>query len=122
MKKLLLAALAVCFLFVGEDAMAAKPGDLVLSQWTDGFWYPARVAEVKRGKVLVSYYDGYVGTQPKAKIKPFNWKVGSKIECNWKAGGVYYSGKIHKKKVEWIHIKYDDGDQEKTGIGRCRVR
>ena len=122
MKQLLMAVMIVGFLFGGGEAMAAKPGDLVLSQWTDGMWYPARVAEVKKGRVLVSYYDGDVGTVPKSKIKKFNWKVGSKIQCNWKRGGVYYSGTIAKMKVEWIHIKYDDGDQEKTGIGRCRVR
>ena len=119
---LLTMVLSVCLLLCGGNALAAKPGDLVLSQWTDGFWYPARVAEVSKGRVLVSYYDGDVGTVSKAQVKAFNWKVGSKIQCNWKRAGVYYSGTIKKMKVEWIHMKYDDGDQEKTGIGRCRVK
>ncbi len=122
MKRFVLSLVVVGLLLCGGNALAAKPGDLVLGKWGDGNWYPARVAEVKKGKVLVSFYDGDVGTLPKSKIKKFDWKAGSKVECNWKRGGIYYKGTIAKMKVEWIHIKYDDGDQEKTGIGRCRVR
>ena len=95
---------------------------MVLGQWGDGHWYPARVAEVKGDKLLVSFYDGDVGTLPANKIKTYDWKVGSKVQCNWKRKGKYYKGTIATMKVEWIHVKYDDGDKENTGIGRCRVK
>ena len=58
---------------VWSQALAAKPDDLVLGKWCDGFWYPARVAELKGGKVLVSFYDRDVATLPRSKIKAFTW-------------------------------------------------
>ena len=112
---------ATAMLFAGT-AFANSPGDLVLAKWGDGNYYPARVAEVNDGKVLVSFYDGDVGEVANADVKKFDWKEGSKVQCEWKAKGKYYSGTIKKMKVEWVHISYDDGDQEETGIGRCRSK
>ena len=94
----------------------------MLGQWSDGYWYPARVSEVKGSQYQLSFDDGDVGTVSAAKIKKITWGVGTRLQCNWKNGGKYYPGKITSMKGELVHISYNDGDQEDINISRCRRR
>lgn len=112
----------VLLLTTVSSAVAESPGDLVLGKWGDGRYYPARVASTDGGKTLVAFYDGDVGTLDAASLKSFDWKVGSKVECNWKRQGKYYPGTIADMTGEVLSINYDDGDKEQTGIGRCRSK
>lgn len=103
-------------------AFAWKPGDRVLGQWNDGLWYPARIAGVTGADFNISFDDGDAAVLPVSKIRKIDWRVGTKVQCNWKRGGVYYMGTITKMQGESIHISYDDGDQEDSAISICRSR
>ncbi|MBI1890066.1 MAG: DUF4537 domain-containing protein [Burkholderiales bacterium] len=48
------------------------------------------------------------------------FQVGDRVECNWKNGGRYYSGKVGAKDGGKLFIQYDDGDKEHTTHGKCR--
>lgn len=49
-----------------------------------------------------------------------DFQVGDRVECNWKSGGRYYSGKVASKEGNKVFIHYDDGDKEHTSQGKCR--
>jgi hypothetical protein len=116
------ASFVVTLLLVTTLALAWKVGDRILGQWGDNFWYPAKITGTAGANFNVSFDDGDKAVLPASKIKKINWKVGTKVQCNWKGGGKYYWGTITKKSGEKVHISYDDGDQEDTLIGRCRAR
>ena len=120
--KLLKTILVVLLLSVSAMLLAQKAGDRVLGQWSDGFWYPATVVSVDSGIFSVSFDDGDTANLNSSKIKKLDWGVGTSVQCNWKSGGVYYTGKITTKNGDEIHVSYDDGDQEDTIIGKCRSR
>jgi len=103
-------------------AFAWQAGDRVLGQWSDGYWYPACVAGVEGTGYSVAFDDGDTALLPAAGIKRLNWSAGTKVQCNWRYGGVYYSGTITEMDGESIHILYDDGDREYGTISMCRSR
>ncbi len=103
-------------------AFAWKAGDRVLGQWSDGLWYPAKISGVAGADFNISFDDGDTAVLPAAKVRKINWKIGTKVQCNWKRGGTYYTGTITKMEGESIHISYDDGDQEDSTISICRSR
>lgn len=114
--------LTLTFVFALSQAQAFEAGARVLGQWSDGLWYPARVATVSGDQYQVNFDDGDVATLGKGKIKKVDWQVGSRLQCNWKNAGKYYPGKIQSMDGERIHMSYDDGDQEKITISRCRSK
>ncbi|XFA72494.1 hypothetical protein RYO59_000719 [Thermosynechococcaceae cyanobacterium Okahandja] len=105
-----------------SSALAQRPGDRVLGQWSDGFWYPARIQSVDGSRIRLVYDDGDLGTVGPNQIRAINWGVGSKVQCNWKNRGTYYPGTIAQRQEDSIFVNYDDGDREQTVIGRCRSR
>lgn len=111
----------LALLFAVTALFAWKAGDRILGQWNDGKWYPAKITGVAGANFNVAFDDGDVSELPAAKIKKLDWKVGTKVNCNWKNGGTYYPGTITTMQGEVIHISYDDGDQEDSSIGRCRT-
>ena len=99
---------------------AQAPGDRVLARWAaDGHWYPARVTAVEGG-VQVAYDDGDVAVVAASDVRLIDWKVGSRLQCNWQNKGVYYAGTVSSKKGEVIGFLYDDGYSETMTISRCR--
>ncbi len=114
--------ITVMLILVAAAAFAWKAGDRVLGQWSDGYWYPAKIASQAGAIFKVTYDDGDVADLAPDKIRRVDWKVGTVVECNWKNGGAYYPGKITVMKGEVIHISYNDGDQEDATISRCRAR
>ena len=52
--------------------------------------------------------------------KETTFKVGDRIQGNWKGQGKYYPGKIGKLNGNKVYIKYDDGDVESTTIDFIR--
>ncbi len=101
-------------------AVAQRAGDRVLGQWSDGFWYPARIQSVDGSRIRLIYDDGDLGTVGPNQIRAINWGVGSRLQCNWQNRGTYYSGTIAQRQGDSIFVNYDDGDREQTVIGRCR--
>jgi hypothetical protein len=49
-------------------------------------------------------------------VRPENVGVGSKISCNWKGLGTFYSGTVTSRDGDNISVQYDDGDFERTTI------
>jgi len=49
-----------------------------------------------------------------APISKTTFKVGDRIQGNWKGGGKYYPGKIARLNGNKVYIQYDDGDVEST--------
>lgn len=107
-------------LAAATPAAAFDPGDWVLARWKGGeYFFPGVVERASRGRVVIAYDDGTRETRPEEDVKEYNWRVGKKIECNWKGQG-WYKGRITALEGENLRIAYDDGDKERTRTGRCR--
>ena len=70
--------------------------------------------------MTVAYDDGDRETLSANRVKDYDWKVGSVVECRWKSGDKWYQGKITALSDDRLSIAYDDGDREKTKTGLCR--
>ena len=107
----------------GGSAAAQTPGDWVLGNYQrSGYWFPGVVESTREGAVTIRYDDGdreIVGLQD---VRPYNWMIGTRVECNYKGAGRWYSGTIASLAGERIGIAYDDGDKEMTRTGRCRSK
>ncbi len=102
-------------------ALAFDKGQLVLGQWAgEEYWYPGTVEDGTATSVTILYLDGDRDTRPINQVKPYDWGVGSKVECNWLGKGTYYSGVIAAADRGTLAIAYDDGDKETTTAARCR--
>jgi len=101
-----------------------KEGQAVLARYKgDKFWFAARVRAIEGSAVAIIYLDGSTEILRAQHVKPFDWNVGTAIECNWKRKGKYYAGKITAVSGQTgVHVNYDDGDQEDTDIAECRSR
>lgn len=118
----LLVAVALVLLSV-SSAAAFNPGDWVLGQWQGGiYYYPGVVAQVQGDLITIQYDDGDVDTRPWNQVKPYDWRVGSRVECNWQSGGTWYPGAITQLGTVNLSIAYDDGDFENTRVSLCRSR
>ncbi len=107
----------------GASASAQTVGDWVLGNYQgSGYWFPGVVEKVQRGKITIAYDDGDREVVAPENVRPYDWKIGTKVECNYKGAGDWYSGRIASLAGEKIGINYDDGDKETTKTGRCRSR
>ncbi len=112
---------AALLLTMMVPALAQYPGEWVLGQYQGGrYWFPGIVAASGNGKVTIRYDDGTRETLSPERVRLYDWKAGSRIECRWKNGGDWYAGRVVFLDKATLHIKYDDGDFEKTSTGRCR--
>lgn len=103
-----------------SGAQAQSAGDWVLARWKSGeHWFPGVIQSVAGDRITVKYDDGERETLNAGNVRPYNWQVGSKVECNFKGTG-WYAGKITALDAERLSIAYDDGDRETTRTGRCR--
>ncbi|MBI5922631.1 MAG: caspase family protein [Betaproteobacteria bacterium] len=113
---------------VAEGKIPAVPGTVdnlskgkrILARWDDGFWYTGTITDHAGNLFHVTFDDGYKSSLPATKIRPIDWNVGTKVQCNWKNRGRYYSGEITLSSGLAVHINYDDGDQEDTSVINCR--
>lgn len=104
-------------------ADAQTVGDWVLGNWQGaGYWYPGVVEKVGGGNVTIVYDDGDRETVGFGEVRPYDWKIGKKVECDFKGAGEWYPGKIASLGGERLVVTYDDGDKETTRTGRCRSR
>jgi hypothetical protein len=104
-----------------SSAQAQSKGDWVLAQYKGGnYWYPGVIQAVSGGNITVAYDDGDRETLSISAVRPYNWAIGGRVECNFKGAGKWYPGKIASLGGETIGINYDDGDRETTKTGRCR--
>ena len=123
MKAIVGAGLAAAVLAVAFPAWAYTKGDWVLAKYRNGaYYFPGIVASQVGDQVTITYDDGDKETLPSNLVKPYNWRIGSRVECNWKGGGEWYAGRITALGGNTLSIAYDDGDKEKTTTGKCRSR
>ena len=106
-----------------SGAQAQSVGDWVLGNYQNaGYWFPGVIVKVTGGKISIRYDDGDTETVYPSAVRPYNWAVGTQVECNWKGEGDWYAGKITALNVERLSVVYEDGDRETTKTGMCRSR
>lgn len=122
MKKILSVIVAAGVLASGASAaLAQTKGDWVLGNYKGaGYWFPGVIEKIGGGSVTIRYDDGDRETVSTSAVRPYDWMIGMKVECNFKGAGDWYPGKIASLAGEKIGITYDDGDKETTRTGRCR--
>ena len=118
--RILAISVLVAALFAAT-ATARDVGDRVLARWTpDDMWYPARITAITGREVTVAYDDGDVAIMDAADVRQLDWRVGSRLQCNWKNQGPYYWGEVVSMEDEVITFHYDDGYKETMTVSRCR--
>lgn len=118
----LLAAGAIFATTLGT-ASAQTTGDWVLGNYKgSGYWFAGVIEKVQGDKITVRYDDNERETTSLSKVRPYDWKIGTKVECNFKGAGEWYKGTIASLAGEKVGIAYDDGDKETTKTGRCRTK
>lgn len=106
-------------------ALGQSKGDWVLGKWHGGnYWFPGVVQERLGEKVTIAYDDGTTETVPLDQVRPYTWKIGTRVECRWAGGNAWYAGKITGMSADGmkIDVLYDDGDRERIATGGCRSR
>jgi len=100
------------------------PGDQVLAQWQgDHLWFPGKVHSIgEDGSVAIQYDDGTSEIRPANQVKPYDWRVGSRIDAIWSGNGQWYAAEIIKADTgSNLTVRFlDDGIVEETTTGRCR--
>lgn len=124
MQKLIMAAVGACVLTFGTGTADAQTvGDWVLGNYKNsGYWFAGVISKVNGDKITIKYDDGDLETVYPNAIRPYNWAVGTRVECNYQGAGDWYAGKITALNIERLSIAYDDGDKENTKTGMCRSR
>lgn len=104
-------------------APAQTTGDWVLGNFKGaGYWFPGVIAKISKDKITIQYDDGDTETVSINAVRPYDWTIGTRVECNYKGAGDWYAGKISSLAGEKIGIAYDDGDKETTKTGMCRSK
>ena len=125
MKKFFIAGAIALATFCSAQASAFQNGDWVLAQWKGAnYWFPGVVDGTNGNTIRVRFDDGTVDARPSNQVKPYNWDVGSKVECQWNSGVEWFPGRIANvgRDGTTIGVRYDDGDSEQTRTGKCRSR
>jgi hypothetical protein len=122
--KAFLLTLFLCLL-APNAVFAQAPGDWVLGKTHGGkYWFPGVVESRSGNKIKIVFDDGSKDTLSNKQVRKYDWRVGSRVECLWAGGKVWYGGKIEKmgKDGSSISILYDDSGRENTNTGACRSK
>lgn len=108
---------------LSSTAIAQQRGDWVLAQWQGGSaWYPGVIESVSGNQITIRYDDGTRETRPLNQVRPYDWRVGTRVACQW-TDGRWYNATITAMDSggSQIDVLYEDGDRQRTNTGRCRV-
>ena len=120
MKRVLVCISLAMSLFTGA-VNAQDAGDRVLARWAeDGYWYPATIRSVDR-QIHVAFDDRTSAVVRRNEVRRIDWRVATKLECNWQNKGEFFPGVISTIRGEAILVRYDDGDSERLTVSRCRA-
>jgi hypothetical protein len=112
-------------LVTAASASAQQRGDWVLARWQNGaYWFPGVIENRAGSNLTIAYDDGTRETVALSQIRPYDWALGTRVQCQWKGGTEWYSGKITaiSRDGVTIDVAYDDGDREQTRTGACRAQ
>lgn len=102
---------------------AQSPGDWVLGNFRNaGYWVPGVIEKIEGGQVTIRYGDGEKETVTDDDVRPYDWFIGRKVECNFKNRGTWHAGTITFLAGEKIAIAYDEGGTEITRTSLCRSK
>jgi opacity protein-like surface antigen len=122
MKKLLWIGAAALAMTVSTAAAAQAVGDWVLAQWRGGSdWYPGVITARAGNQVTIRDDDNTTETRPVNQVRPYNWRVGSRVVCRFTDNN-WYDATITAMDPGGltISVRYADGDTQITNTGRCR--
>ena len=117
------------------EASSWRAGSRVSCNWLGlGTYYNGTVAARMGSQLSIKYDDGDEEVTSSSRCRlvsgPTNgrttgsigsFSVGSRVSCNWQAGGVYYSGTLDVMVGSQMRVLYDDGDEELTSASYCRA-
>ena len=113
---------AAATLSLATVASAQQVGQWVLGQWRGGSdWYPGVIEAVQGNQITIRYDDGTRETRPLNQVRPYDWRVGTRVVCLF-TNGQWYPAAITAMDPGGllISVRYDDGDTQITQTGRCR--
>ena len=125
MGRFLVRAAGLALLITAASVSAQQRGDWALAQWQGGvYWFPGVIESRKADTITIVYDDGTRETRPLNQVKPYDWRVGTRVECRWAGGSNWYGGHITAidSSGTVLSIAYDDGDRENTTTAYCRSR
>lgn len=122
------AAVTTAFLTVAAALLVAVTGvnaqtrgDWVLGNYRNaGYWFPGVIEKNAGGVLTLRYDDGETEVMPVSSVRPYNWTIGMKVQCDYKGKGDWFGATIVSLAGERIGLLYDDGEKEVTKTGRCR--
>jgi hypothetical protein len=117
--------LVILGLLTAAAIPAQEPGDWVLARWQGGkYWFPGVVQSRSGDNVSIAYDDGTRETLPLRLVRPYDWRVGTRVQCRWQGGTEWYGGTITALSSDGVTIDvgYEDGDRERTRTGACRAQ
>ena len=122
MKNILLITVAVLSILASSvSSHAYSVGDWVLGNYQGAnYWFAGVISDVNKTGVSIRYDDGDLETVTLDRVRPYDWTVGSMVECNFKSSGRWYAGKITGLSGGNLAIAYDGGDKEQTKTALCR--
>ena len=114
-------ALSACATSSAPQPLAQ--GDWVLAHWQDDdpYFYPG-VVNARDGDTFdIQYDDGDRNTRNATEVRPFDWDVGTVLECRWH-DEQWYPARITQMSPNRydIRVAYDDGDKGEINTSRCR--
>ncbi len=118
----IIVAAAALGLAIPATSAAQQPGDWVLAQWQGGaIWYPGVVTARSGNIVTIRYDDGTMERRPVNQVRAYDWRVGTRIVCQWEDGN-WYRATITRMSSDGVtlDILYDDGYTQRTTTGSCR--
>ena len=122
MKRIVAMSAVALALAIPSPAMAQQVGDWVLGQWRgEAQWYPGVIVARAGTNVTIRYDDGSTEIRPVNQVRPYDWRAGTRVTCQWTDGNWY--GAILTRTYPdglTIDVRYDDGVNQRTQTGRCR--
>lgn len=115
---------AAAVLTLSSVALAQEVGDWVLSPWQGSEELYPGVIESRSGSVVtVRFDDGSVETRQADSVFAFDWRAGTRVDCQWRDGKWYAARIISIASNGYnMRIRYDeDGSVENTSAGKCRT-
>ena len=123
MKKILVAmALLACS--SAAVAQSYAKGQWVLARANDGstHYYPGVVVAASATSVTIKYDDGTTETRPASQVRPYDWRVGSRLTCIWAPDGKPYPAIITRMGADGVSltVRYlDDNSSAQVATGQC---